>query len=609
MTYSGLHFDELRKQQQLESWQQSEEQNVPLGYGLANAVEGGIQRGVGWLQEQAEDDPDTWTDDALRLMGGGLKNISNIPGMGLIGKVGEAGGYVGGGIAEMMGVDRRIGGFVGSMAADAALGAGVGKVAQIGKTTARLRRLRYKGAPDFAIEAAATGKYSFAYGDKPVGLLDDIGTAAKTTKTQRRRLGILEDQTLDPLKQRARLTAEEVGVGQKYAKTGVGDYNPDEAKAVQKLITQSLQGAEPYIDNVRASLLQEVTGKSTANMTIGEIKKGLRSRKLSEKSIGIRDHTQKIKRGLNDFLQSDPKYLHKIGVIKQILDDPTLLHPENIGKWAQSVDARISGSKKGIAFHHQVLSSPQDLLHPGNVDAGWRKQFLKLLDDKFEGTGSASIVKQDIAAHKPFTPPKDARGVVESNKWNVKGILGDVLKEHTDFPLSSDGVKILKEIGDKGNYAKGFEGQVQKVIRTLEQKATHAPWSNMNKGWALDKRLGKYPPQQAFEVAEALFDMERVAAAHGVELTTKLRNWKKRISKGTFGKGPNVNMEEAIADLQKILDKTKVPDIVSMEAEYKRLLNALLKGGIPGLEQAKLPKAVTHKLKHYNKARSRLKID
>ena len=198
MTYSGLHFDELRKQQQLESWQQSEEQNVPLGYGLANAVEGGIQRGVGWLQEQAEDDPDTWTDDALRLMGGGLKNISNIPGMGLIGKVGEAGGYVGGGIAEMMGVDRRIGQFAGSMAADAALGAGIGKVAQIGKTTARLRRLRYKGAPDFAIEAAATGKYSFAYGDKPVGLLDDIGTAAKTTKTQRRRLGKLEEQTLTP---------------------------------------------------------------------------------------------------------------------------------------------------------------------------------------------------------------------------------------------------------------------------------------------------------------------------------------------------------------------------------------------------------------------------
>ena len=78
MTYSGLHFDELRKQQQLESWQESEEQNVPLGHGLANAVEGSIQRGVSWLQEQAKDDPDTWTDDALRLMGGGLKNISNI---------------------------------------------------------------------------------------------------------------------------------------------------------------------------------------------------------------------------------------------------------------------------------------------------------------------------------------------------------------------------------------------------------------------------------------------------------------------------------------------------------------------------------------------------
>lgn len=138
---STLHYDELRKQAQLESWQRSEEQNVPLGYGLANAVEGGIQRGVGWLQEQAEDDPDKWTDDALRLMGGGLKNISKIPGMGLIGKVGEAGGYVGGGIAEMMGVDRRIGQFAGSMAADAALGFGVGKAVKIGRYTRALSKL------------------------------------------------------------------------------------------------------------------------------------------------------------------------------------------------------------------------------------------------------------------------------------------------------------------------------------------------------------------------------------------------------------------------------------------------------------------------------------
>ena len=38
MTYSGLHFDELRKQQQLESWQESEEQNEPLGHALSKKV-------------------------------------------------------------------------------------------------------------------------------------------------------------------------------------------------------------------------------------------------------------------------------------------------------------------------------------------------------------------------------------------------------------------------------------------------------------------------------------------------------------------------------------------------------------------------------------------
>ena len=178
-----LHYDELRKQAQLESWQRSEEQNVPLGYGLANAVEGGIQRGVGWLQEQAEDDPDTWTDDALRLMGGGLKNISKIPGMSLLAKVGETGGGIGAGIAEMMGVDRRIGGFVGEMATDSLLGFGAGKVARTAKAARSINRLK-KFNPLYTGELIKAGPG--AVRGYSGGVLDDITTAAKSsTQTQK----------------------------------------------------------------------------------------------------------------------------------------------------------------------------------------------------------------------------------------------------------------------------------------------------------------------------------------------------------------------------------------------------------------------------------------
>jgi hypothetical protein len=229
MTYSGLHYDELRKQQQLESWQESEEQNVPLGHGLANAVEGSIQRGVGWLQEQAEDDPDKWTDDALRLMGGGLKNISKIPGMGLIGKVGEAGGHVGAGIAEMMGVDRRIGGFVGSMAADAALGAGVGKVARIGKTAHRINRLNRAGhglQVDHVMRAAKGQPYGFAFGDagelavKKRGLLDAAGTTDKGHKTIKRLSDELKPKLSKGIKNYIGNTSDELGL--EWVKKGGG---------------------------------------------------------------------------------------------------------------------------------------------------------------------------------------------------------------------------------------------------------------------------------------------------------------------------------------------------------------------------------------------------
>ena len=54
-----------------------------LGTDLLNSIEGGVTGSIQWLQKQAEENPDTYTDDVLRLLGGGLKNtawaISKIP--------------------------------------------------------------------------------------------------------------------------------------------------------------------------------------------------------------------------------------------------------------------------------------------------------------------------------------------------------------------------------------------------------------------------------------------------------------------------------------------------------------------------------------------------
>jgi len=54
-----------------------------VGSRFFDAVEGGVETGMDWLKQQAQDDPDRYTDDMLRLLGGGLQNtawaISKLP--------------------------------------------------------------------------------------------------------------------------------------------------------------------------------------------------------------------------------------------------------------------------------------------------------------------------------------------------------------------------------------------------------------------------------------------------------------------------------------------------------------------------------------------------
>ena len=54
-----------------------------IGSRFFDAVEGGVGTGIDWLRQQAQDDPDRYTDDMLRLLGGGLQNtawaISKLP--------------------------------------------------------------------------------------------------------------------------------------------------------------------------------------------------------------------------------------------------------------------------------------------------------------------------------------------------------------------------------------------------------------------------------------------------------------------------------------------------------------------------------------------------
>ena len=52
-----------------------EDDEVYVGTKFLDQIEGGVIGSVQWLQKQAEENPDTYTDDVFRLLGGGVKNI------------------------------------------------------------------------------------------------------------------------------------------------------------------------------------------------------------------------------------------------------------------------------------------------------------------------------------------------------------------------------------------------------------------------------------------------------------------------------------------------------------------------------------------------------
>ena len=172
---------------------------VPWGTGLVEGAKDLATRATGQLQEWAKEDPDTWTDDLLRLTGGGIKNVGNTMAdwerrseegeRGLRAAAGtalrfmnwssEQGARLGRTGARAIGVNEELGGFLGSFIPEAIGTKGLSKAAQIGKTTKQLRKLRSLGAMDFTLDAATTGKFAFASGEQATDLLSDVGRATK----------------------------------------------------------------------------------------------------------------------------------------------------------------------------------------------------------------------------------------------------------------------------------------------------------------------------------------------------------------------------------------------------------------------------------------------
>jgi len=136
--------------------------DVPWGTGLVEGAKDLAGRAVNQLQEWAKDDPDTWTDDAIRLMGGGVKNVGNtmadLERRSEEGEVGirslagtalrfsnwasEKGADFGGATAKILGVNEELGRFGGSFIPELFATKGITKVSRTLKYAKHLNRLQ-----------------------------------------------------------------------------------------------------------------------------------------------------------------------------------------------------------------------------------------------------------------------------------------------------------------------------------------------------------------------------------------------------------------------------------------------------------------------------------
>jgi len=117
------------------------------GSRFADKVED-VGRGVVSHFQEASKDQEGWYDDALRLAGGGLKNVAWLAerpgikqGLQVLGAGGWAGGKLGEAAAQRLGIDPRLGKWTGGFAGDAVTGGLIKKGVQIAKTTKQLSKL------------------------------------------------------------------------------------------------------------------------------------------------------------------------------------------------------------------------------------------------------------------------------------------------------------------------------------------------------------------------------------------------------------------------------------------------------------------------------------
>jgi len=282
----------------------------PIGAEFADKVEqgvaSGVQGAVNWWQDASQDQEGV-LDDILRATEGGVKNIGNwwtkstadqegigddiLRGVGSIAGAGmrvlDAGSYyggkLGGGFATMIGVDARIGGAIGNIGGELAVGFGAKKLLQTGRLASQVDYLRKRGHGLQAEHIMAAGKgqgYSFAFdtaGDlatDQAGIMDMLFAKPKTRKLIAKSAKRAELEQLIMKHQTILETVEPVLIDGKMVKVWPGS-DKDLIKSARKLIKLKeeigIPSAKDYVHELGAHVadghLSRITGGHAKALT------------------------------------------------------------------------------------------------------------------------------------------------------------------------------------------------------------------------------------------------------------------------------------------------------------------------------------------------------
>ena len=411
------------------------------------------ERVADWIEDRGTDivtglqaasqDQEGWHDDALRLAGGGLKNLAWLAerpgikqGLQVLGAGGWAGGKLGEAAAQRLGIDPRLGKWTGGLAGDAVTGGLIKKGAQVAKTARQLDKL----SPLQSGRLVTGG----GFGAAPVGPRTKLGKlkAAAAMKKSTRKAVDEAAEGIPPINARI----EELARSQ-----------PSLAqREKQRMLNMFKSGelAEPP-SGMTSQQIQEFYG-----MTAKEMAAKHNFRYVNK--VGTQNPSFKLKSTLKESVERELRDLREIAV-----SDPALV-AEGKAKW------RYINSKLGMEAHHITPIHVSSKLQQAYLYTasgrprknGWAKWLKRVEDDAkkhmYHGNDPRNIVAARGSVKVPITPA-GKRSIVY-HRAGVKDNLGYHALEKKKIKLKGPEIRLTPERIDTTPYRDLMAEQARRLF-------------------------------------------------------------------------------------------------------------------------------------------------